>query len=311
MNPNEATEAIAVAVTAPKERLDRYLSAQLPDFSRARLQKLVESGAVTLNGVPCTDKKAMVRAGDRIELRVPAAEPLALAPEAMDLEILFEDEHLIVLNKPKGLVVHPAPGHPTGTLVNGLLAHCQGQLAGIGGVQRPGIVHRLDKDTSGAIVAAKTDLAHQNLQAQIAAKTARREYLGLVCGAPPGETGRIDRPVGRHPSDRKKMAVVPHGGRQAVTHWRLRERLGNYSLLHFQLETGRTHQIRVHCAAIGTPIVGDAVYGPRKFPMKLTGQALHAWRLTLEHPAADRTIAVEAPLPGEFVRLLEFLRRRC
>lgn len=308
-----AETQLEIEVAAPKARLDRYLAGELPEFSRARLQKLIEGGAVTLNGAVCTDKKATVRGGDRLSLTVPAARPLELEPEAMALDILYEDEHLIVLNKSKGLVVHPAPGHPSGTLVNGLLSHCGDRLAGIGGVQRPGIVHRLDKDTSGTIVVAKTDLAHQHLQGQIAAKTARREYLGVVCGAPPQETGSIDRPVGRHPSERKKMAVVPleKGGRTALTHWQLQERLGNYSLLHFRLETGRTHQIRVHCGAMGLPIVGDPLYGPRKFPMNLTGQALHAWRLTLTHPVGGETIAVEAPLPAEFAKLLAYLRRRC
>ena len=308
-----AEDVIELEVTADKERLDRFLAAQLPEFSRARLQKLIDAGAVSLNGTACTNKKATVREGDRLRLVVPAAEPLELKPESIPLDILFEDEHLILLNKAKGLVVHPAPGHESGTLVNALLAHCGDRLAGIGGVQRPGIVHRLDKDTSGAIAIAKTDFAHQHLQKQIAAKTARREYLGVVCGAPPAETGRIDRPVGRHPIDRKKMGVIPveKGGRSAVTHWRLQERLGNYSFLHFQLETGRTHQIRVHCAAIGLPIVGDALYGPRKFPVKLSGQALHAWRLTVTHPASGEIIAAIAPPPPEFEKLLAYLRRRC
>jgi len=309
----DAEDVIELEVAGEKERLDRFLATQLPEFSRARLQKLIEGGAVFLNGAACTNKKAPVRRCDRLRLVVPAAEPLELQPEPIPLDILFEDEHLIVLNKAKGLVVHPAPGHASGTLVNALLAHCGDRLAGIGGVQRPGIVHRLDKDTSGAIVVAKTDFAHQHLQGQIAAKTARREYLGVVCGAPAGETGRVDRPVGRHPIERKKMAVIPveKGGRAAVTHWQLQERLGNYSLLHFQLETGRTHQIRVHCAAIGLPIVGDALYGPRKFPVKLSGQALHAWRLTLVHPVNGETIAAIAPPPVEFEKLLAYLRRRC
>lgn len=308
-----AIAPIELEITGAKERLDRALAERLPDFSRARLQKLIEDGAVCVNGTACTNKKATVREGDRLTLIVPAAQPLELKPEPIPLDILFEDEHLIVLNKARGLVVHPAPGHESGTLVNALLAHCGDRLAGIGGVQRPGIVHRLDKDTTGAIVVAKTDFAHQHLQGQIAAKTARREYLGVVCGAPPTETGRIDRPVGRHPIDRKKMAVVPEekGGRTATTHWRLQERLGNYSLLHFQLETGRTHQIRVHCAAMGWPIVGDALYGPRKFPVKLSGQALHAWRLTLAHPVSGEAIASVAPLPAEFEKLLAYLRRRC
>jgi 23S rRNA pseudouridine1911/1915/1917 synthase len=250
--------------------------------------------------------------GDRISLTIPEAKPLDLQPEAIPLDILYEDDSLIIVNKPAGLVVHPAAGHEHGTLVHALLAHCQ-NLAGIGGVQRPGIVHRLDKDTTGAIVIAKTDLAHQHLQAQLKAKTARREYLGVVYSAPTADTGIIDQPIGRHPVDRKKMAVVPveKGGRLAVTHWQVRERLGNYTLMHFQLETGRTHQIRVHSAYIGHPIVGDPVYSSgRNLGVNLAGQALHAWRLQLRHPLNNELLEVTAPLPKAFTTLLDVLRRR-
>lgn len=293
-------------------RIDRYLSQQLPNLSRSRLQQLIEQGNVTVNGQVCTSKKATVQAGDRIVLTIPSAQPLDLQPEAIPLDILYEDDALIILNKPAGLVVHPAAGHEQGTLVNALLAHCS-DLAGIGGVQRPGIVHRLDKDTTGAIAIAKTDQAHQHLQAQLKAKTARRQYLGVVYGAPCADSGTIDQPIGRHPVDRKKMAVVSEekGGRSAVTHWQIQERLGNYTLIHFQLETGRTHQIRVHSAFMGHPIVGDPVYSSgRSIGVNLTGQALHAWKLTLQHPVSHDRLEVTAPLPQTFTTLLEVLRRR-
>ncbi len=270
----------------PPSRLDSYLAHQLPNISRSRLQKLIEEGNVQINEKVCTSKKVIVQAGDRIFLSIPEAKPLDLQPEAIPLDILYEDDDILIINKPAGLVVHPAPGHQSGTLVNAILAHCP-NLTGIGGVQRPGIVHRLDKDTTGAIAIAKTDHAHQHLQAQLKAKTARREYLGLVHGNPSTESGTINEPIGRHPIHRKNMAVVPveKGGRLAVTHWQVKERLGNYTLIHFQLETGRTHQIRVHSAYIGHPIVGDPVYSScRNIGVNLPGQALHAWRLRLQHP---------------------------
>jgi 23S rRNA pseudouridine1911/1915/1917 synthase len=303
---------IDLEVEATTERLDRYLAEQLPDLSRSRIQKLIEQKQVWVNGQVCTSKKAMVKQGDRLSLTIPEAQPLDLQPEDIPLEILYEDEHLLILNKPSGLVVHPAPGHEAGTLVNALLAHC-GELPGIGGVQRPGIVHRLDKDTSGAIAIAKTDQAHQHLQAQFKAKTARREYLAIVFGAPAAESGTVDLPIGRHLVDRKKMAIVPEekGGRQAITHWSVKERLGNYTLVQFQLETGRTHQIRVHTAQMGHPIVGDPVYGfGRSVGVNLEGQALHAWKLRLQHPLSGEWIEAIAPLPDTFTVLLRVLKHR-
>nr|WP_199306879.1 RluA family pseudouridine synthase [Anabaena sphaerica] len=292
--------------------MDRYLSAEIPDLSRSRVQQLIEQGHVQLNDQVCTSKKINLKAGDRISLEIPAVQPLELVAEDIPLDILYEDEQLLILNKPAGLVVHPAPGHTDGTLVNALLAHCP-NLPGIGGVQRPGIVHRLDKDTTGAIAIAKTDIAYQHLQAQLQAKTARREYLGVVYGAPKTETGTVDLPIGRHPQDRKKMAIIPveQGGRTAITHWQVKERLSNYTLIHFQLETGRTHQIRVHSAKIGHPIVGDPVYGSgRSVGVNLPGQALHAWQLKLQHPISGDWVEVTAPLPQTFTKLLEILRRR-
>lgn len=307
-----ALPEITLQVTSASDRLDRYLAEQLPDWSRSRLQKLVEQGQVTLNGEICTSKKASVQTGDSIHLTIPAVQPLDLQPESIPLDILYEDDELIILNKPAGLVVHPAPGHESGTLVHALLAHCP-DLKGIGGVQRPGIVHRLDKDTSGAIAIAKTDHAHQHLQAQLKAKTAGREYLAIVYGSPSTNSGTIDLPIGRHPIDRKKMAIVPveKGGRRAVTHWEVLERFGNYSLNKFVLETGRTHQIRVHSAQMGHPIVGDPVYGSgRSIGVNLTGQALHAYKLRLVHPSGGDWVEAIAPLPAEFTTLLQVLRQR-
>ena len=300
-------------VVGESDRLDRWLTAQLPDLSRNRIQKLIDWEYVILNGQLCTDKKRWVQGGDRIQVTLPASQPLALEPEAIPLDILYEDDHLIVVNKAAGMVVHPAPGNRQGTLVNALLAHCGDSLSGIGGVQRPGIVHRLDKDTTGAIVVAKTDLAHRDLQAQMKAKTARREYLGVIYGAPKSEAGTIDAPIGRHPQDRKRQAIIPltKGGRSAVTHWRIEERLGNFTLMRFQLETGRTHQIRVHCLHLGHPMVGDPVYGAgRSVGVKLPGQALHAARLTLRHPATGETLCTVAPPPPVFETLVSVLRNR-
>ncbi|GCL42894.1 MULTISPECIES: RluA family pseudouridine synthase [Nostocales] len=303
---------INIQVIENSDRLDRYLSQKLSDLSRSRIQQLIEQGHVQVNDQICTSKKVNLKIGDRISLEIPAIEPLQLIAADIPLDILYEDEELIILNKPAGLVVHPAPGHPDGTLVNAILAHCP-NLPGIGGIQRPGIVHRLDKDTTGAIVIAKTDLAYQHLQAQLQAKTARREYLGLVYGVPKTETGSIDLPIGRNPQDRKKMGIVSleDGGRAAITHWQVQERLANYTLIHFQLETGRTHQIRVHSAKIGHPIVGDPLYSSaHSIGVNLPGQALHAWKLQLQHPVSGKLLEVTAPLPRSFTTLLEVLRRR-
>ncbi|MBD2114594.1 RluA family pseudouridine synthase [Nodosilinea sp. FACHB-141] len=308
-----ADQTLELTVTVPDpDRLDRWLTANVDELSRNRVQKLIDCQYVQLNGQLCTNKKEAVQVGDRIRLTIPAPSPLELIAEAISLDVLYEDEHLIILNKPAGLVVHPAPGNMSGTLVNAILAHCGDQLLGIGGVQRPGIVHRLDKNTTGAIVVAKTDLAHSDLQAQMKAKTARREYLGLVYGAPKTTSGTIDAPLGRHPIDRKKHAVVPlEKGRTAVTHWQVEERLGNFSLLRFRLETGRTHQIRVHSTHMGHPIVGDPTYGTgRDVGVKLPGQALHAERLELRHPMTGETVVAIAPLPEHFLKLLTVLRSR-
>ena len=292
-------------------RLDRWLVSQRPEQSRARIQKFIDAGYVRVNGVTGRAKTPL-RTDDTVELWMPPPEPLPyLVPQPMALDVLFEDEHLIVINKPAGLTVHPAPGNKDGTLVNGLLHHCP-DLPGIGGEMRPGIVHRLDKDTTGCIVVAKSQEALVKLQVQIQKRIASREYLAVVHGRPASESGTIVAAIGRHPVDRKKYAVVTDSsGRHACTHWRLIEPLGDYALLRFKLDTGRTHQIRVHCAHTGHPIVGDATYGRcRKLPVALSGQALHAVRLALDHPISGERLVCEAPLPEVFEKLLLALRRR-
>lgn len=289
------------------------MTAHLPDLSRNRVQKLIDWEYVTLNGAVCTNKKAAVQVGDAIAVTIPATKPLEVTAEAIPLDILYEDAHFVIVNKAAGMVVHPAPGNLNGTLVNALLAHCGDQLTGIGGIERPGIVHRLDKDTSGAIVVAKSELAHKDLQAQMKAKTARREYLGVIHGVPTEVQGTVNAPIGRHPHDRKKQAIVPlaKGGREAVTHWQIEERLDNFTLMRFRLETGRTHQIRVHCLHMKHPMVGDPVYGAgRSVGVNLPGQALHAEQLSLQHPATGERVTAIAPLPPHFTKLLAVLRNR-
>ena len=292
-------------------RLDRWLVAQRPEQSRARIQKFIDAGYVRVNGVTGRAKTPL-RLNDAVQLWMPPPEPLPyLLAQDIPLDVLFEDSHLIVLNKPAGLTVHPAPGHRDGTLVNGLLFHCP-DLPGIGGEMRPGIVHRLDKDTTGCIVVAKSQEALVKLQVQIQKRIASRQYLAVVHGVPPADEGTVVGAIGRHPVDRKKYAVVAEEtGRHACTHWRLIERLGDYSLMRFKLDTGRTHQIRVHCAHIGHPIVGDVTYSRcRKLPIALSGQALHAVALGLDHPITGERLEFEAPLPEAFEALLAVLRRR-
>ncbi|NJK34636.1 MAG: RluA family pseudouridine synthase [Oscillatoriales cyanobacterium SM2_2_1] len=300
---------IWVPADAGGDRLDRFLALQFPNLSRARIQDLIAQGYVQVNGQPCRSKKTLLKEGDCLNVVLPAPQPMDLTPEPIPLEVLYEDDNLVILNKPAGMVVHPAAGHERGTLVHALLSHCP-QLSGINGVQRPGIVHRLDKDTSGAIMIAKTDFVHQHLQQQIQAKTAQRHYLGIITGVPKTSTGTIMAPIGRHPRDRQRMAIISTG-RPAITHWQIQERLGNFSLLRFRLETGRTHQIRVHAAHAGWPIAGDPLYGsrPRLFTQHLPGQALHAAELHLTHPVTGQQLRAIAPLPPGWHSLLAALRR--
>ncbi len=308
----EQIELIVEANNTADPRLDVWLTSQLPEFSRARLQKLISIGQIQIGQEICTHKQYRLKSGDRVSISIPPAEQLDLVPEAIALDILYEDEQLLIINKPAGMVVHPSAGHSTGTLVHALLAHCP--LSSIGGVQRPGIVHRLDRDTTGAIVVAKTDFAHQHLQQQLQAKTARREYLGVVYGAPKTDSGTIDLPIGRHPVDRQKQAIVAldRGGKSAVTHWQIQERFKGFSLIEFRLETGRTHQIRVHATQMGHSIVGDPVYGAGRasIGVNLPGQALHARQLQLIHPLTEELVSVTAPMPDRLLTLLQVLRNR-
>jgi 23S rRNA pseudouridine1911/1915/1917 synthase len=307
----ESIELMVAPDNCAEPRLDAWLAMQLPEFSRSRLQKLIAQGQVCLGERVCVDKKYRLKSGDRVSVTIPPPDNLDLIPESIALDLLYEDEHLLIVNKPVGMVVHPSAGHDTGTLVHALLAHCP--LSSIGGVHRPGIVHRLDKDTSGAIAIAKTDFAHQHLQQQLKDKTARREYLGVVYGTPKTDSGTIDLPIGRHPIDRQKQAIVAidNGGRSAITHWQIEERLQSFALIRFRLETGRTHQIRVHAQQMGHPIVGDPVYGSgRSIGVNLPGQALHAQKLELVHPVTGSIVSVTAPIPAYFHKLLQVLRHR-
>ena len=308
----EASSQHLVPPEARGERLDQYLSALLEGVSRSRLQALIAEGQVLVNGQSA--KAALkLRGGETLDVTIPPPTEMSLEPEALPLDIVYEDSDLLVVNKPQGMATHPAPGSLSGTLVNALLAHCS-DLSGIGGVSRPGIVHRLDKDTSGLLVVAKNDLAHQGLSAQIAAKTATRQYLAVIMGVLATPEGTISAPLARHPKERVKMAVV-EGGRHAVTHWRVLEEFratgrAPASLVELTLETGRTHQIRVHLAHLNRPIVGDPLYAPPSpFPVRLAGQALHAFRLSFDHPRDGRRMTFEAPPPEPFLKLLNYLRQ--
>ena len=287
-------------------RLDAFLARQLPELSRSRVQQLLEQGCVTAEGKP-GKKNLRLSPGMRIALDLPEPESMELQPEEVPLDILYEDDELLVINKPKGMVVHPAPGHESGTLVNALLHHCGDSLSGIGGVKRPGIVHRLDKDTSGLMLAAKTDRAHASLAAQLGDHSLHRVYEALLIGAPKAAQGAVDLPVGRHPRDRKKMAAGAPGGRSAVTHYRVLEYFPGYSHVECVLETGRTHQIRVHMAALGHPVAGDPLYGG-KCPLPLTSQCLHAREICFRHPVTGEEMTFSCPLPPEFESVLKKLR---
>ncbi|HIW47994.1 MAG TPA: RluA family pseudouridine synthase [Firmicutes bacterium] len=289
-------------------RIDTYLAAAEEGLSRSQVQKLLEQGQVDVGGKK-VKQNYKIKPGDLIHLTMPEPVEMTLLPEPIELDILYEDEDVIVINKPKGMVVHPAAGHGTGTLVNALLYHCAGQLSGINGVLRPGIVHRIDKDTSGVLVAAKSDAAHRGLAEQLARHAMKRRYVAAVMGNVKEETLTIDRPLGRSPKDRKKIAIVP-GGKRAVTHITVLSHLGGYCIVEAQLETGRTHQIRVHMASIGHPLLGDTVYGPQKQPFALHGQALHAKVLGFTHPITGQYLEFEAPLPEELERLFFLLRQK-
>ena len=289
-------------------RLDAYLAANLEATTRSAAVKLIEGGHVTVNGkIPAKNDK--LRPGETVGVTLPEAGGVDLIPQDIPLDIVYEDADVIVVNKPKGLVVHPAPGHSDGTLVNALLYHCGDSLSGIGGEKRPGIVHRIDRDTSGLIIAAKNDAAHVSLSAQLQGHTLSRVYRCIVTGNLRQDSGTVDAPIARHPVDRKKMAVVA-GGRRAVTHWTVLERFQGFTYVECRLETGRTHQIRVHMAYTGHPILGDTVYGSKKEVKGLQGQCLHAVGLRFIHPRTGEAVELSCPLTEEFETQLRKLRAR-
>ena len=294
------------AETDAGTRVDAWLAGRVEDLTRSAAQRLLEDGRVTLDGRPLA-KNYKLAGGEALTVSLPDPEPMDAVPQDIPLDVVYEDADVVVVNKPKGLVVHPAPGHPDGTLVNALLYHCGGSLSGVGGALRPGIVHRIDRDTSGLIIAAKNDFAHQALAAQLQDHSLARTYECVAAGNFREDQGTVDAPIGRHPADRKKMAVVP-GGRPAVTHWEVLARYPGFTHLRCRLETGRTHQIRVHLAHLGHPILGDAVYG--KPAPGLQGQCLHAVGLRFTHPRTGEAVELRCPLPEEFQAQLRRLAKR-
>ncbi|MBQ7564834.1 MAG: RluA family pseudouridine synthase [Lachnospiraceae bacterium] len=289
-------------------RIDKCLSEAYEELSRAYIQKLIKDRLVLINGRVCKPS-SVADAGDQIFFSTPDSVIPDILPENIPLEILYEDEDVIVVNKPKGMVVHPAAGHYSGTLVNALMYHCR-DLSGINGVLRPGIVHRIDKDTTGAVIACKNDRAHESIAAQLKEHSIDREYIAIVCGNIMDATGSVDAPIGRDKKDRKRMCVDFSSGKRAVTHFTVLERFSQYTFVKCRLETGRTHQIRVHMAYIKHPVLGDEVYSGTKVPWNLTGQTLHARTLGFTHPKSGERIFVEAPVPEYFERILKDLRRR-
>ena len=290
------------------ERVDACIARLAPELTRSAAQRLCAEGLVLRNG-RAVKKNERVQPGDTLDITLPAPQPIAAQAEDIPLDVAYEDADVLVINKPKGLVVHPAAGHWEGTLVNALLHHCQNSLSGVGGAMRPGIVHRIDKDTSGLLIVAKNDAAHTALSAQLKDHTLARTYVCIVCGSLREDSGTVNAPIARDKRDRKKMAVCPDG-KPAVTHWRVLERFAGYTLVECRLETGRTHQIRVHMAAIGHPILGDVVYGHKKPELGQSSQCLHARELTFLHPATGQPVTVQCPLPAGFERVLTVLRAK-
>ena len=292
------------------ERLDKFLSAMLPDQSRSYLQKIIKDGNVLVNGEP---KKSSYRLedGDEVTADLPELKSPDIEPENIPLDILYEDDSILMVNKPKGMVVHPSAGHYSGTLVNAIMYHCKDSLSGINGQIRPGIVHRIDMDTTGSLIVCKNDESHVNIAEQIKEHTVNRIYVGIVCGNVTEDEGTIEGAIGRHPVDRKKMAVNEKNGKPAITHYKVLERFGNYTYMQFQLETGRTHQIRVHMASIGHPLLGDTLYSSGRSPFKhLQGQTLHAKTIGFVHPKSGEYMEFSAPLPEYFDNLLKLLKSR-
>ena len=295
-----------ITLTADREgeRSDAFLARSLPDLTRSAAQKLMEQGMVTLRG-EALRKNDRLRPGEELEVTLPDPEPLDVVPQDIPLDVVYEDADVIVVNKPVGLVVHPAPGHPDGTLVNALLYHCGDSLSGVNGVLRPGIVHRIDRDTSGLIIAAKNDRSHLALAQQLQDHSLARTYEAVAVGGLKEDEGTVDAPIGRHPVDRKKMAIDRKNGKRAVTHYTVLGRYPGYTHVECRLETGRTHQIRVHMASIGHPLLGDVVYGSKKPWPGLAGQCLHARKLRFIHPSTGKLVEVECPLPDWFQTVLK------
>lgn len=289
-------------------RIDRVLTDKCEDYSRSYLQKLLKDHQVSVNKNP-VKANYKVQAGDTVHVTLPDMEEPDIRPQEIPLDILYEDDYLLVVNKPKDMVVHPSAGHMEGTLVNAVLAHCQGNLSGINGVLRPGIVHRIDKDTTGALLICKDDTTHRALAEQLKVHSIKRRYHAVAYGNFSDEEGTVEGPIGRHPIDRKKMAINYKNGKEAVTHYHVLERFGNATYIECRLETGRTHQIRVHMASIGHPLLGDEIYGSGRNPYHLQGQALHAMVLGFIHPHTGKYMEFEAPLPDYFVKLLNKLRK--
>jgi 23S rRNA pseudouridine1911/1915/1917 synthase len=302
------TIEIACDADSSGARLDKFLAEKIPDFTRSRVQKLIAEGKVFVNEIPAKGS-LILKSSDIARVEVPEVRPLETAAEDIPIKIIYEDDDIIVVDKPRGMVVHPAPGNFSGTLVGALLHHCGKNLSGINGVARPGIVHRIDKDTTGLLVVAKNDAAHVNLAEQIKNHTARRIYLGLVCGGIL-EPGTVDKPIGRDPKNRKRMAVTLKNSRPAVTHYRPIEIFDKYTLIKFSLETGRTHQIRAHMKSISRPILGDALYGPEKNEFSARGQLLHAASLEFFHPKNGERVKFFAPIPFDFKEILRKIRAR-
>lgn len=297
-------EELSFTTKSQGVRIDRLLTEFMPEVSRSYIQKLIKENLVTVDGKKIKSNYK-VNEGDEVRVLIPEPVSADIEPENIPLDVIYEDDDILILNKPKNMVVHPAPGHLSGTLVNAVMYHCRDNLSGIGGVSRPGIVHRIDKDTTGSLIICKNDRSHQALAKQLKAHEITRKYHAIVHGRLKEDTGTICAPIGRHPTDRKKMSTKAPHGRSAVTHYRVLERLQHFTYVECQLETGRTHQIRVHMASIGHPILGDTVYGPAKCPFKhLEGQTLHAKTLGIKHPTTGEYMEFDAPLPNYFIDLL-------
>lgn len=304
MFSEDVTQEFEISMEQAGERLDKTCSSLYPELSRSFFQKLIKEGRIFVNSMP---KKAnyCVSEGDLLTVTIPKAQEIAILPENIPLDILYEDEDVLIVNKPKGMVVHPSAGHYSGTLVNAVLSHCKDSLSGINGEIRPGIVHRIDMDTTGSLIVCKNDNAHLKIAEQIKEHSVTRRYLGIVKGVVREESGVIEGKIGRHPTERKKMAAHVQNGKPAVTHYRVLERFQSHTFMEFELETGRTHQIRVHMASIGHPLLGDSIYGNGKNPWKLQGQTLHAAVIGFIHPSTGKYMEIEAPLPDYFKALLK------